>query len=81
MPYYDFFWDDETIEHLCEHGVSPEDFIEIVCDPLERGRSRSSGRRFAAGFAADGRYLFCVYEHLDDMTVIPITAYEPDAQG
>ncbi len=28
MPYFDFKWTDEIIEHLDEHGVSPEDFEE-----------------------------------------------------
>lgn len=78
MPYYDFLWDDEAIKHLEEHSVSQEDFEEIVRDPLRRGRSRSSGRPYATGYCSDGRYLFCVYEHLDDLIVLPITAYEPD---
>ncbi len=35
MPYYEFQWDDETIEHLDQHGVSPEEFEEVVSNPEE----------------------------------------------
>ena len=33
MPYYEFQWTDEIINHLAEHGVSPEDFEEVVSNP------------------------------------------------
>ena len=75
MPYYFFVWNDETIEHLAEHGVSMADFERVICNPEETGVSRSSGREIAFGYAADGRYLLCAYEHLDEDTILPITAY------
>ena len=40
------------------------------------GVSRSSGRPCCWGEAADGRTLFCVYEFLDDLTIVPVTAYD-----
>jgi hypothetical protein len=76
MPYFEFFWTDEMVEHLAEHGVSREDFEEAVSNPTRVGVSRSSGRPCCWGDAVDGRHLFCVYEFLDDMTIIPVTAYE-----
>jgi hypothetical protein len=79
MPYYEFVWTDEILEHLAEHGVSREDFEEAVQNPNRLGVSRSSGRPCCWGETADGRRLFCVYEFLDDMTVIPVTAYEVSA--
>ena len=45
-------------------------------DPKRLGMSRSSGRPCCWGETADGRRLFCVYEFLDDITIIPVTAYE-----
>ena len=30
----------------------------------------------AFGYTASGKYLACVYEFLDDVTVYPVTAYE-----
>jgi len=33
MPFYFFIWDDENERHLSEHGVTPEEFESVVCDP------------------------------------------------
>ena len=33
MPYYEFVWTDEIIEHLAEHGVGPKDFEAAVMNP------------------------------------------------
>ena len=74
-----FVCTDEITEHLAEHGVAPEDFEEVVCNPKRLSVSQSSGRLCCWGETADGRHLFCVYEFLDDMTVIPVTAYEVPA--
>jgi uncharacterized DUF497 family protein len=76
MPYYEFQWTDEIIAHLAEHGVSPEDFQEVVSNPRRVSVSRSSGRPCCWGDAPDGRPLFCVYECLDEVEIIPVTAYE-----
>ena len=76
MAYHEFLWTDEIIEHLAEHGVTPQDFEEVVDSPDLRGISRSSGRPCCWGQAADGRFLICVYEMIDDLTVLPVTAYE-----
>jgi uncharacterized DUF497 family protein len=78
MPYYFFVWNDEVIAHLAEHGVSPEEFENIICNPLSEDVSRSSGRPVAFGLTEDGRRLVCVYELIDPSTVMPITAYEVD---
>ena len=76
MPFYLFRWDDANEEHLADHGVTPEEFEEVVCDPDSIGKSRSTGRPIAFGYASSGRYLACVYDMLDDVTVYPVTAYE-----
>jgi hypothetical protein len=76
MPYFEFLWTDDLVEHLAEHGVAPEDFEEVVGRPERRGQSRSSHRPCCWGETADGRYLLCVYECLDELTIVPITAYE-----
>ena len=61
---------------MAEHDVAPEDFQEVVCEPERRSESRSSGRPCCWGETSDGRYLFCVYEYVNEMTIVPITAYE-----
>jgi len=76
MAYFEFFWTEEIVEHLGEHGVSPEDFETVVSNPEFRDRSRATKRPCCFGVTTDGRYLYCVYEMLDDVTVIPVTAYE-----
>ncbi len=81
MPYYDFFWNAEIIGHLEQHGVSVEDFEEVVSSPEEIGESRSTGRPCCWGEASDGRFLFCVFEKINDNTVIPVTAYEIHHRG
>jgi uncharacterized DUF497 family protein len=78
VPWYEFIWDDENEEHLDQHGVTPEEFVEVVCDPDRVGKSRSSGRPIAFGPTSTGRYLACVYELLDESTVYPITAYDAE---
>ena len=76
MPFYYFIWNDLIEEHLAQHSVAPHEFEEVVCDPDEADRSRSSGRAIAFGETSTGRYIACVYELLDDATVLPVTAFE-----
>jgi uncharacterized DUF497 family protein len=78
MPFYLFVWDGENDEHLAEHGVTPEEFAEVVCQPDRVETSRSSGRPIAFGPTTTGKYLACVYELLDETTVYAITAFEPE---
>jgi uncharacterized DUF497 family protein len=76
MPVYEFFWYDENSEHIEEHGVTLDEFEAIVCNPMRVEKSRSSDRRVAFGFGNDGRKLICVYELIDKVTILPVTAYE-----
>jgi hypothetical protein len=81
MAYFEFLWTDESIEHIAEHGVSPEDFEYVFCNPSSQGYSRASGLPAVWGYTPDGRYLMAVYEELDEMTILPVTAYEaPEPQ-
>ena len=80
MPFYWFVWTDEIIEHLAQHGVTREEFAAVVCNPQWQGNSASSGRPMATGWTEEGRYLLCVYEFIDEVTILPVTAYEPDEE-
>jgi uncharacterized DUF497 family protein len=75
VPYFEFVWTDEIVEHLAEHGVNQQEFEQVVSNPDRVGLSRSTGRPCCWGETTEGRQLFCVYEYLDDMTIIPVTAY------
>lgn len=76
MPIYLFLWNQEIADHLAEHDVTEDQFESIVQDPDSTGTSRSTSRELAFGYDEEGRYLCCVFEFLDETTVIPITAYE-----
>jgi len=76
VAYYDFLWNDEIVEHLGQHGVSPADFEQVVTNPDAIGESRSTGRPCCWGETADGRILFCVFEKIDQSTILPVTAFE-----
>ena len=46
MPWYDFVWNYEpggNVGHIEEHGLTPEDVEEAICNPLGKKVSRSSG--------------------------------------
>jgi uncharacterized DUF497 family protein len=78
VPWYEFIWDGENEDHLAEHGVTPEEFAEVVSNPDRIEPSRSSGRPIAFGPTSTGKYLACVYELLDEFTVYAITAFEAE---
>jgi hypothetical protein len=76
MKYINFIWTKEIIEHLAQHDISQDDFETVVCNPASRGISRSSGLPVAWGYTSDARYIIAVYEEIDPITVLPVTAYE-----
>ncbi|MEN6451403.1 MAG: hypothetical protein ABFC96_13000 [Thermoguttaceae bacterium] len=76
MPVYSFIWNGPIEEHLAQHGVTPDEFEEVVSDPDDVDQSQSSGRPIAFGETSNGKYLACVYDLLDGLTVLPVTAYE-----
>jgi hypothetical protein len=76
MPTYRFHWSDELVEYLDQHGVSVDEFEDVVQNPEKIVRSRSSGEFAAMGWSFTGRHLFCVYRLINEFEVEPVTAYE-----
>jgi len=76
MAFYLFLWTDEIVTHLEEHGVSQEEFEHVVCNPVSKGYSRSSGLPAVWGYTSDGRYILAVFEELEDGSILPVTAFE-----
>lgn len=72
----DVIWTDEIVGHLAQHGVSQDDFEYVLSHPTSEGISRSTGLPTAWGYTRDGRYIMIVYEEVDRLTVLPVTAYE-----
>ena len=61
MPWFQFFWTEENIRHLAEHGVTPEQFETAVMHAETNEWSRSTGRPAIRGRDGSGRLLlvFC----------------------
>jgi uncharacterized DUF497 family protein len=79
MPYFHvFLWDGLNDEHIAEHGVTKEEFEEVVLAARQRDveQSRGSDRLVVIGETAAGRRIFCAYESIDDIYCFPVTAYE-----
>lgn len=81
MGYPSAIWDLEddphgNIQHIAEHGVTPEEVEEILERPTGIVQSRSSERPIAFGETSMGRIIAVVYEEVDADTVYPVTAYE-----
>ncbi len=76
MSYFNFIWTDDIVEHLEEHDISIGDYEHIVCNPSAKGISRSSGLPAVWGYTHDNRYIIAVFEKIDAVTILPVTAYE-----
>lgn len=79
MAWFDYLWlegDGGNVEHISEHGLTPDDVEHVIEHFVAEGSSRSSGRPMRFGFTPDGRYIAVVFEWVDDVTVFPVTAYE-----
>jgi hypothetical protein len=44
MAYFEIIWDEEpggNVEHVAEHGLTPEDVEEVIFNPVDHDVSRS----------------------------------------
>jgi hypothetical protein len=57
VPFWFCIWDDGNVQHVAEHGVTPEEFEEVVSDPENLDTSHRTGRPIAFGHTGAGRYL------------------------
>jgi len=69
-------WDDDALDHIAQHGITPEDFSDVMADPDYETRTWRTHRRAAVGTTRDGRTIMCIYEQIDDLHVQPVTAFE-----
>ncbi len=61
MEINEFEWDENNIEHIARHRVSPDEVEDVAFDDdpwIRRGRK---GPRYMLGYTVAGRYLFTVY--------------------
>ena len=78
MEWLDVYWDMETEAHIALNHLSREDYENALCNPVSEEGSDSSGRPLRFGFAVDGRKIVVIFEWIDSITVLPITAYRVD---
>jgi uncharacterized DUF497 family protein len=77
MAWLDFVWTDTAVDKIAQHGLSVSDVETVIQNPIDVSESRSSDRLVARGYTDDGRWIVCVYEAVDRITIMPVTAYEP----
>jgi hypothetical protein len=70
-------WLDSVVAKLAARGITREDYLAVVQNPDRRIRSRSSGRKGAIGHTSTGRRIVCWYDEVDELYIVPVTAYEP----
>jgi hypothetical protein len=61
MEITEFEWDDDNIEHVARHHISPDEIEDVAFDDepwVKRGRGQT---RYMLGYTVAGRYLFVVY--------------------
>jgi uncharacterized DUF497 family protein len=69
------YWDDENIEKISKHNVSPQE-VEDVCFETHIIRREGDRRYILSGQSANGRYLNVVIERVHKGSFRPITAFE-----
>lgn len=78
----EFIWPEDRIEHIAEHGVTPEAVEQVCFGKSLVLRAKSKGENpvyYVLGQTAAGRYLFCVVIHFPDGKGYPVTAREMTA--
>jgi uncharacterized DUF497 family protein len=68
--------DGRDYRYIAEHDITAKEFERVVMNPVDVDKSESSGRDAAFGYTQDGRFIIAIFEYLDDITILPVTAYE-----
>jgi uncharacterized DUF497 family protein len=80
MPWLHVIWDsvspDGNLAHIEAHGLTADDVERVLWEPDGTDMSRSTGWPVAFGHINDGRLICVVYQRIDDITVMPVTAFE-----
>ena len=67
-----------NVEHIADHGLTPEDVVYAMETAIGHDVSHSSGRPIVYGFTPDDRYIVVIYEEIAERTIYVITAYAID---
>jgi uncharacterized protein len=77
MRIFEFVWPQERLDHIAEHGVTPEEVEEICFGRSLVLRAKSEGENpvyYVLGQTAAGRYLFCVVIRFPEGVGYPVSA-------
>ena len=80
MEIREFDWDDDNIEHIARHQVSPDEVEDVAFDDEPWIRRGKKGTRYMLGFTISGRYLFVVYVLKRKGVARTITAMDMDSK-
>jgi len=73
----EFVWPQAQIDHIGEHGVTPEEFEEVCTGRSLAILAPSEGKNpvyYVMGRTRAGRYLFCVVIRFPDGKGYPVSA-------
>ena len=74
----EFGWDDDNVEHLGRHGISPDEVEELFDRPTlrRRGGTDAPDRLRVLGRTAAGRHLAIVYQSRASGVIRVITGWD-----
>ena len=73
MKEYDFWWDDDNIDHIADHGVEPYEAEEVIINKHWLKRN-GKGKYLAYGQTDAGRFLVIVFAPKADDRLRVVTA-------
>jgi len=81
MRFFQVLWDEDdqpdgNVRHIAEHGLTIEDVEHVLENPTAEATSASTGRACCFGYTPGGEFVIVVYEHINEDTIYPVTAYE-----
>ena len=79
MKFLQVIWDYEeggNVEHIDQHDLTQDDVEFVLLKAGEEAASDSSGRPCVFGYTPDGEFIIVVFEWIDEVTILPVTAYE-----
>lgn len=79
MNEYRFWWDEQNIDHIADHGVEPYE-AEYVIRYTKARRRGPDGKYVVLGQTDSGRYLLVVFAPKSDNRVCVITARDLTAK-
>jgi uncharacterized DUF497 family protein len=73
MNRFRFWWDDENVEHIANHGVDPFEAEAVITNAVEI-RKVGHGKYVAYGQTDSGRYLMVIFAPKEQRRLRVVTA-------